>query len=173
MPADRPQQRFFRELGAFFKTASDPDADDERRTGARAGFPHCRQDRFADAVGALRRLQHIQPAHVFTADAFRRDRNLKTVPGNHMIMNDGRCIVAGIGPPQRIGDDGFAQIACGVAVRDARVDRFFQGSSDKVYFLPDRHKDDGKARILTDRRTGSTRDVRVLHKLAEDIAADR
>lgn len=73
------------------------------------------------------------------------------LPGTMRVCSTAGGIVAGIHTPERVGNDRAAKISLGVALGNARIDRFLKAAADKVHFLPHLGKDDRHAGILTNR----------------------
>ena len=139
-------------LRDLIKTAADTYAEYHRRAGVRPGELHGLDDEVLDALRAVRRLEHLEAAHVLAAKALGSNGELYFVP--RYKVNGYECggVVLGVHTAQRVGDHALAQIALHVAVGNTRVYRTVQVAR-YVYVLPNLKEHAGHASVLADRKS--------------------
>ena len=129
------QQRFLGQLGHPLKVAANADAQHHGRARVRARVAHGLQHHPFHARQAVGRGKHFQLAHVLAAKAFGRHCEFQRVPRHQLHMQDGRGVIPGIHPPQRVAHHGFAQQSFGVALADTLIHRGLEIPGD-MHVLP-------------------------------------
>ncbi len=143
------QQRFLGQLGHPLKVAANADAQHHGRARVRARVAHGLQHHPFHARQTVGRGKHFQLAHVLAAKAFGRHGELQRIPRHQLHMQDGRGVIPGIHPPQRVVHHGFAQQSFGVALADTLIHRGLEIPGD-MHVLPHLGKHHRHARILAD-----------------------
>ena len=174
MTADVAEQRLLGEQRDLLDGAADADADDHRRARVGAGAADGLDDGVDHARPALRRLEHVERAHVLGAAALGHHREADLVARHDARVDDGRRVVLRVPPGvARLFGDGLAQVAVAVALPHALVDGLLEVAAGEVHVLPHLGEDHREAGVLADRHAVGGGDVGVLDQLRQHLAADR
>ena len=171
MLVHRAQQSLLGQQRGLVKRAAHAYADHDWRAGVRAGFFHDLHHKILHALQTVGRLEHLDLAHVFAAEALGSDGDLHLITRYELIIDHGRRIVAGVDAVKRIAYDGLAEITVTVSLTDAFVDGFFNRAFD-VDFLTNVDEHARHARILTDRYIVLVGDLVVFDDLIENALRD-
>ena len=121
---DRARKSLLREECRTIHRAADADADDLRRARIRAGVLDDLHDSLLHTLDAISRNEHFHTGLILRTEALRCDRNAEAVARDDLRVDDTRRIVLCVLTiKERLGDDGLAQIAFRVALRDTLVNR--------------------------------------------------
>src|SRR5665647_443965 len=172
--ADVAQQRLLGQDRDQVDGAADAHADDHRRARVAARAAHGVDDGLAHAGPTLRRLEHVEAAHVLGAAALGHHSDADLVPRHDARVDDRRRVVLGVAARvRRLLGDGLAQVAVAVALAHALGDGVVEVAADEVHVLPHLGEEHGVAGVLADRHAVGGGDVGVLDELAEDLLAGR
>ena len=146
-----PAKSLFGKESTLLKISADADSENNWRTGIAACGFHTVKNIFYDILPAPRRRHHFKTAHIFAAEALGSNGDLHAVAVNNIHVNNGRRVVLGVHPPERIGHHRTAQITVHITVMYSFIDSVVKTAADKMHVLTYIKKNDRHTRILTDR----------------------
>ena len=147
------EQGFLGQVGHLVKATAHADAQHDGGAGVGTRQLHRLQNKLLEALNAVGGFQHLNPAHVFTAEALGGHGDLAAVP-IHQMNGDGRGgVVAGVAPAKGVGHNALAQVARAVTLADALVDGLFKAALD-MNIGAQLHKNAGHAGVLADGQVG-------------------
>ena len=159
-------------LRDLIKAAADADAEYNRRAGVRPGKLHGFDNEVLDAIRTVRRLEHLEAAHVLAAKALGSNSKLHFIPRYKVNGYERGGVVIGVHAAQRVGDHALAQIALYIAVGNTRVYRTVQVAR-YVYVLPNLKEHAGHASVLADRKSALFRRAHIIAQHAESVLGHR
>ena len=95
-------ERLLCKLGSMVESSANTNSDNRRRARVRTGFGNTVDHEILDSFPPLCRSQHGDATHVLGTTALGHENYLQPVAGNHVKMDNGRSVIAGIDPSQRI-----------------------------------------------------------------------
>ena len=164
---DGAKQRVLCQGGHLVKGTADPHADHNGRAGVGAGRGDGVDDKFLDALHTVRRFQHGEPAHVFTAEALGDNGKPQRVARDKLHGDGCWGVVLGVDPTQRIAHHALSQIALRIAPTNTLLDRLLEIAFD-VDLLSQLRKDTGEARVLADGQRLLPGGVELLEKTIQE-----
>jgi len=172
-PLDVPAERLLGQQRAKLKIAANTDAQNHRRAGIAAGLARGLCHKIDDVLLRSRRQEHFNHAHVFTAEAFWRNRDAQLVPRNNAHMQHGRRIVPRVSAADRIPNHRTTQQSVHISAAHALVHGILQRAAGEVHLLAELNKNNRHARILTDRNLKLVRSLEVFAQVAENSFGKR
>ncbi len=115
------QQGAFRCQSNLVKSASDPHTHHKGRTGIGTGHAYRFQHEIFHTLTSICRHKHLQPAHIFTAEALGHQSNFHLIPWNQLSIDESRSVISCINPPQGVSHQRFSQIVFLVSLTDTFI----------------------------------------------------
>ena len=97
--------------------------------------------------------------------------SFKASPGDGLVVDDGRGVVAGVGPVHGAPDDGLPEVALLVAAADALVYGGPDLTARDADLAPKLDEEDRVARVLAEGYAAFTGYISVLEQPLEDLVA--
>src|SRR6185503_14337537 len=169
--AQLAEERLLAEPRGLLEGAAQPHPRDQRRARVGSRGADALEDPLLDPIHPLRGGQHLVLRAVLAAAPLGHDLDLEMCAGDHVQVNHGGRVVAGVHPVERRAHDGGAEVALPVALAHTLVDGLVEASPGHVHVLPQLEEADHEAGVLAVGDLPGAGQLRVLLQDLEHLAA--